>query len=60
MLIIREREEELKERDRTIDKKEKEIALLYKRRGKRDTVVDDVHDMGERRENDLKEIIYAR
>lgn len=56
--VIREREEELKERDRTIDKKEKEIALLYKRRGKRDTIVDDVQDMGERRENDLKEIIY--
>lgn len=58
--VIREREEEFKERDRTLDKKEKEIALLYKSRGKRDTFVDDVHDMGERREDDLKEIIYAR
>lgn len=58
--VIREIEEELKERDRTLDKKEKEIALMYKSRGKRDTFVDDVHDMGERRENDHKEIIYAR
>lgn len=34
--VIREREDELKERDLTLDEKEKEIALLYKSREKRD------------------------
>uniref|UniRef100_K1QH29 Uncharacterized protein n=1 Tax=Magallana gigas TaxID=29159 RepID=K1QH29_MAGGI len=33
---------------------------MYKSRGKRDTLMDDVHDIGERREKDLKKIIYAR
>lgn len=59
--MIREREKflrelEIKQRDQTLNEKEKETSLLHKGREKRDTIVnDDFQDMFEKREDDLKE-----